>query len=252
MIPNDPEHSPETAPILIPEIPVPARKQPFWDYVDLFFVISLCLPALFIAALLVKGLSGLLPGGRPLQGLIGQLIAYGLIFGSLYAVLHFRYRQPFWRSLGWKVQPLPMIACLFAGPPLALAIGWLGYILRAPVIETPFEEMLRDRTTLIVFSVFVVVIGPLCEELAFRGFMMPLLMRSFGALPGIVLTGALFGSLHGPEYSWSWQHVLLVGLAGTVFGWVRYKTGSTAAATFMHSTYNLMQLAAFLIQTSTR
>lgn len=252
MIPQGPEHLRDPEPVLIPEIPIPARKPPFWDYVDLFFVISLCLPALFIAALLVKGLSRILPAGRPLQGLIGQLFAYVLIFGALYAVLHFRYRQPFWRSLGWKVQFVPTVACLLGGPPLALAIGWLGYILRAPVIETPFEEMLRDRTTLIVFAVFVVAIGPLCEELAFRGFMMPLLMRSFGALPGIMVTGALFGSLHGPEYSWSWQHVLLVSVAGMVFGLVRYKTGSTAAAVFLHSTYNLMQLAAFLIQTGTR
>jgi len=238
--------------VLIPEIPAASGNPPFWDYVDLFFVISLCLQALFVAALLVKGLSGALPAGRPLQGLIGQLFAYALIFGALYAVLHFRYRQPFWRSLGWKVKVLPTLACLIAGPPLALAIGWLGYILRAPVIDTPFEEMLGDRTTLMVFAAFVVVIGPLCEELAFRGFMMPLLMRSFGALPGIVVTGALFGSLHGPEYSWSWQHVLLVSVAGMVFGWVRYKTGSTAAAVFLHSTYNLMQLTAFLIQTGTR
>lgn len=240
MIPNE-------APLFEQESLV--QRTPFWDYFDLLFVCSLILPSLFIAALTVKAISAINPLGKGLEALLGQSIAYILIFGSLYGVLHLRHRQPFWRSLGWKIEPRPLFASLAAGPPLALAIGWIGFILRAPIIQTPFQDMLQDRLTLILFSVFVVIIGPVCEELAFRGFLMPLLMRSFGAAIGIVLTGALFGALHGPEYSWSWRHILLVGSAGTVFGWVRYKTQSTAAAAFMHSTYNLMQLTAFLIQT---
>jgi len=247
MTPNDPEQFDQSAPF--PPAPVaPPARWPFWDYFDLFFVISIFLPSLFVAALLVRTISGFIPG-KPLQGLIAQLIAYALIFGALYAILHLRYRRPFWRSLGWRVDPRVAIACLFAGPPLALAIGWLGFVLRAPELETPFQEMLQNRATLFLFAVFVVIIGPLCEELFFRGFLMPLLMRSCGTPAGIVLTGVLFGSLHGPEYSWSWRHILLVAAAGTVFGWVRFRTGSTASAVFMHSTYNMMQLAAFLIQT---
>ena len=247
MTPNDPQQFDLAAPAP-PEPITPAPKWPFWDYFDLLFLTSLFLPSLFVAALLVKAVFWFI-SGRPLQGLIAQLIAYALIFGALYAILHLRYHQPFWRSLGWKVEPRTAIACLFAGPPLALAIGWLGFILRAPELETPFQEMTQDRVTLFVFAVFVVIIGPLCEELAFRGFLMPLLMRSCGNSAGIILTSLLFGSLHGPEYSWSWRHMLLVATAGCVFGWVRFRTGSTAAAVFMHSTYNMMQLAAFLIQT---
>jgi membrane protease YdiL (CAAX protease family) len=108
--------------------------------------------------------------------------------------------------------------------------------------------MLENRPTLMLFAIFVVLLGPLCEELAFRGFLMPLLMRSLGPAAGIVGTGALFGCLHAPEYSWSWRHVLLITVAGSTFGWVRYRTGSTAASTFMHASYNLTQLAAFLAQ----
>jgi membrane protease YdiL (CAAX protease family) len=111
--------------------------------------------------------------------------------------------------------------------------------------------MLDNRPTLILFSIFVVILGPLCEELAFRGFLLPLFVRSLGAAAGIMVTGLLFGCLHAPEYSWSWRHVLLVSLAGSVFGWVRYKTGSAAASTYMHSTYNLTQFAAFVAQSRT-
>jgi membrane protease YdiL (CAAX protease family) len=38
----------------------------------------------------------------------------------------------------------------------------------------------------------------------------------------------------------------LVGLAGAAFGFVRYKTGSTAAATILHSCFNLTQFLAYL------
>jgi membrane protease YdiL (CAAX protease family) len=112
----------------------------------------------------------------------------------------------------------------------------------------PFRQMLGNRPTIILFSIFVVILGPLAEELAFRGFLMPLLIRSFGPILGIVGTGVLFGALHAYEYSWSWRHVVLITAAGTTFGWVRYKTGSIAASIFMHATYNLTQLAAFFAQ----
>lgn len=231
--------------------PAPSPQPPFWSYVDLAFFVSLLLPSLLVAALLVKAFSSFVPFGKPFQALLGQLIAYGLIFGSLYFLLRLRYGQPFWRSLGWTIPVAGVTASFMAGPVLAITIGLLGNVLRTPEIALPFQQMLDNRATVILFAIFVVILGPLCEELAFRGFLMPLLMRSFGAAAGIIATGILFGALHGPEYGWHWQHALLISTAGMVFGWVRFKTGSTAAAAIMHSTYNLTQLAAFLVQNRT-
>ena len=236
------------------EVPPPTSHPPppFWDYQDLGLFISLCFPSLLISILLLRALSGVIPYGKPFQGLLAQLIWYALVFGSLYALLRLRYQQPFWRSLGWKMLPFSTTAmCFVAGPFLAVAIGYLGYLLRTPEISLPFQQMLDNRPTVLLFSIFVVILGPLCEELAFRGFLLPLFVRSLGAATGIIVTGLLFGCLHAPEYSWSWRHVLLVSLAGGVFGWVRYRTGSTAAATYMHSTYNLTQFAAFVAQSRT-
>jgi len=224
-------------------------RTPFWNYLDLAFFISLGFPALLIAAFVVRGFGGPLHLGKPMQGLLAQLIWYSIIFSSLYGLLRLRYNEPFWRSLGWKILPAPGTLLTFlAGPALAITLGYVGYLLRAPEVKLPFEQMLEDRPTTILFAVFVVILGPLCEELAFRGFLMPLLMRSLGAVPGIVATSLLFGGVHAYEYAWSWRHVLLISTAGMVFGWVRYRTGSTAASTFLHSTYNLTQFAAFMVQ----
>jgi membrane protease YdiL (CAAX protease family) len=253
MTPYDPE---STVPSPEPQAPSPQQpetrnQKPFWTYLDLAFFTSLLLPSLFLAALIVKVMSPVLPFGSPFQALLGQLIAYAFIFASLYFLIHLRYGQPFWRSLGWTFPLAAVTASFFAGPLLAISVGLLGNVLRTPEIPLPFQDVLQNRPTVVMFAIFVVIFGPLCEELAFRGFLMPLLVRSFGPATGIIATGLLFGSLHAPEYGWHWQQAVLISVAGMVFGWVRLRTGSTAAAAFMHSTYNLTQLAAFLAQNRT-
>lgn len=210
--------------------------------------LAFAFPALIIAATVVRVIPGARTYGTAFQGLLAQLIWYLLVFGVLYLMLRTRYDRPFWRSLGWHFPFRGMAVTLFGGPLLAFGIGYVGYILRTPNVPTPFGQMIANRPTFVLFAIFVVIIGPLCEELAFRGFLMPLLIRSFGAAAGIIVTGALFGFLHAPEYAWSWRHVLLITSAGCAFGYVRYKSGSTAASTCMHSAYNLTQFAAFLGQ----
>ena len=246
--PESPAPSPEFP---VPQAPIPNPQSPFWGYLDLGFFLSLLLPCLFTGLILARALSPVVPFGKPFQALLGQLIAYALIFTSLYLLIHLRYGEPFWKSLGFTF-PLSAIATSFlAGPLLAIALGLLGNILRTPEIELPFQQMFQNRPTVIAFAIFAIILGPLCEEIAFRGFLMPLLIRSLGPAAGIIVTGFLFGSLHGPEYGWHWQHALLISVAGMVFGWVRYRTGSTTAAVFIHSSYNLTQFAAFLAQNRT-
>ena len=130
---------------------------------------------------------------------------------------------------------------------LAMLVGMLGTLFRTPVIETSLKKLIQDRLSLVLFGIFSMIIGPVCEELAFRGFLMPLLVRSFGPVAGIVGAAVPFALLHGDQYSWTWQYIVLVALAGVVFGWVRYRTGSTMASALMHSTYNATFYAAYVI-----
>jgi len=73
---------------------------------------------------------------------------------------------------------------------------------------------------------------------------------AFGAVAGILATAALFGAMHAPEYHKVWQYAVLIGGAGAVFGYVRYRTGSTASSTFMHIGYNLIQFVAMWVRSS--
>jgi len=126
----------------------------------------------------------------------------------------------------------------------------LGVLLRAPAIPTPVESLISGRGSLFLVAFFAVVLGPLFEELLLRGFLLPLLQRVLGPWPAIALAAVGFSLLHGAQYKWSWQDLLLIGVAGVAFGYARYKTGSTAAAALLHGGYNLSFFAGYLIQSS--
>ncbi len=247
MIPSD---SPQT---LIPGpqslAPVPEPRSPFWDYNDLFFFIVLGVTSLAVSLVVGLAFSKI---ALPFRLVLVQTLWYALAFASLKAILLLRYERPFWQSLGWRTISFRTAAgAILAGPILVIALGLLQFKLRAPEIESPFGQMLGSRSTIALFGILAVILGPIAEELAFRGFLMPLMIRSLGAAGGIAVTGFLFGSLHGYQYQWAWQYMLLLSLVGCVLGWTKYKTQSTLASALMHSAFNLTQFAALLAQQRT-
>jgi membrane protease YdiL (CAAX protease family) len=232
-----------------PEIPRPSC--PFWDYQDLFLFIGAALPSLLAATLLVRSLfSGFaLPGrGKTPELLAAQFLWYGFCFGFLYLLLRLKYDRPFWESLAWVRFGERFWRRAGSGALLALALAVAGAVLRTPDLDMPMKRLLSDRTSLLLVGLAAATVGPVCEELIFRGFLMPLLVRSLGCWPGIVLSALPFALLHGPQYAWSWRHVLLIVVAGVAFGWMRQRTGSTAAATVMHASYNGTFFLAFVLQ----
>jgi membrane protease YdiL (CAAX protease family) len=226
------------------------RESVFWDYQDLLMFVAAFFPALLGAGLFVGVLFrgfGLPGAGKASQLLAAQFLGYALWFGFLYLILRLKYDCPFWESLGWVRFREGLGQHVASGVALALALGILGALLRTPDLDTPMKRLMSDRLSVILIGVAAATVGPLCEELAFRGFVQPILVRSLGAAPGIFLTALPFALLHGPEYAWSWRHVLLIATAGCSFGWMRYRTGSTAAAAVMHAAYNSTFFAAMLI-----
>jgi membrane protease YdiL (CAAX protease family) len=229
----------------------PRREYPFWEYKDLILFFGVSLPSLVMAALLVRGARAVLPAlpaSKALDVLLVQFLGYAFLFVALYLLLRIRYDRPFWSSLAWEGSSKAIGVAFFGGPVVAIVVAAVGLLLDPPKVNVPMEELLRDRLSIALVGLFATTLGPVCEELAFRGFLQPLLTRTFGAVVGVVLAALPFTLLHGPQYGWSWQHVLPVGLAGLSFGIVRYVTGSTAAATAMHATYNLTVFSAAVLQ----
>ena len=65
--------------------------------------------------------------------------------------------------------------------------------------------------------------------------------------PRFVLSALPFALLHGPQYAWSWRHLVLITVAGVAFGYARYRSGSTAAAAIVHAAYNTTFFLAFVL-----
>lgn len=222
---------------------------PFWDYQDLALFAGAALPALgasSIAVALVRRMSGEFHT-KAMEVLVLQCVAYVLWFLALYGLFHFKHGRPFWESLAWSGPIRPILGSMAIGPVVAIAVAVAGYRLATPAVDNAFQDLLTDRVSVVVMGVLFTTLGPLAEELAFRGFLLPLISRSLGPAAGITLAAAPFALLHGPQYGWSWRHMMLIGLAGVAFGWARFRTGSTAAAAAMHASYNLTFFAGFLI-----
>jgi membrane protease YdiL (CAAX protease family) len=224
------------------------REPAFWTWEDVALSAGLYLPSVLIAFLLFRALPIALPT-KAAQALAPQFFASLIWFGGLYGMLWMRYQRPLLRAFGWSIPRGPGIALsLFGGPILAIFVSILGLILKTPDVQNPIKDWLNDPASLALTAVFAVLLAPLFEEMMFRGFILPLAIRSLGVAAGIVMTAIPFALMHGPQYGWSWRHLLLLAAAGSAFGWIRHFTGSTAAALITHSAYNLTFLAAYLSQ----
>lgn len=90
------------------------------------------------------------------------------------------------------------------------------------------------RLVLVVFALVVMVGAPIVEELFFRGLFFGAVRKAgASAVWTVVITAVVFAGFHLEPFRF---FVLLP--TGLVLGWVRWKTGSTAAAMLTHGLVN--------------
>jgi membrane protease YdiL (CAAX protease family) len=81
--------------------------------------------------------------------------------------------------------------------------------------------------------VSILWIQAIIEEVAWRGFLLPRLMRALGPWPGLVVHGLVWGLCYSPLFAVagasvgrSLTYVVTCGLLGIVLGWIRLSTRS--------------------------
>lgn len=198
---------------------------------------------------------------QPVVSIGSTVIAYGLILFFLYMTLAVLQEQAFWTSLGWrKIQPQlatwpknPLVY-FFAGGVLSLLVALATSVVHAPE-DTPIEQVFHHRKTAMLFLTVAVLIAPLVEETIFRGYLYPLFVRIISAVlrwrgledapalrsgifSSILLTGILFGLMHGPQLGGAKSLIAVLIVVGIIFTIVRAQTGSTLASFMMHLGYN--------------
>jgi len=109
-----------------------------------------------------------------------------------------------------------------------------------PPENVPIEELFKYKNTAMMFMAMAVLVAPLVEETVFRGYLYPLFAKSLGVATSIVITGILFGLMHGAQLGWTWGLVTVLVVVGIVFTFVRARTGSVFASFLLHLGYNSM------------
>lgn len=152
-------------------------------------------------------------------------------------------------------RPGPVAAYALAPP----AAGWrayaagVGLIAAFQAIATSLEftfvpnDMIRDlkpfldlaRSPWWVLGLLVIGIGaPLSEELLFRGLLLPALAKSrLGFAGAAIVSSTLWTSLHA---NYSLTGLAEVFIAGLLFSWLLWRTGSLRVTILCHGIYNAL------------
>jgi membrane protease YdiL (CAAX protease family) len=245
--------------LTLPAVPaapdvIPARvgENPVWSGWDVLVIAILTLGVILatqlITVLLARELihprqSFLDLAQKPSLALLSEFLAYLVVGIYMFLLLEGKYRTPFWPAIRWNWPDTAGLSVTGIGV-LMLGFDALGKFLPMPK-TTPFDQFFGRPTDAYLTAAFAITLGPLMEELFFRGFLYPIIARRMGAVWGIILTALPFGLMHYAQYR-SWAAVLIIVLVGAVLTAVRAVTKSVASSFLAHVGYNgtLMLLAA--------
>ncbi len=184
-----------------------------------------------------------------------NVLWYALLFLFLYVTLAVLRDVPFWRSLGWrKLNANPTAGSgspwmyFFSGCGLAIFVALASYNMKN-TDHLPIREIFKNRSGAFLLMTMAVFVAPLVEETVFRGYLYPLFAKSLGVLPGILITGVLFGLMHGSQLGWTFRLVALLTLVGVIFTFARARTGTVLASFLLHLGYNSMIAITSIIAT---
>ena len=98
----------------------------------------------------------------------------------------------------------------------------------------------------ILFMLSLVLIGPLVEELIFRGILLSALLRHMRTIWAILLSSTVFALVHLPGLNFLWYALPNLALLGVASAWLRLRAGSIWPSVIMHGTNNLLAVIAWL------
>jgi len=253
-----------------------------WSWVHLvFFAVfafgSIIVIEVFLAVYLAAGqrvqakdLEQLLQS-KPELAVGFNVVWFLLIFLFLYVTLALLRGRPFWPTLGWRrlgtnpAAPTNPWIYFAGGICLAILVAVVSARIKTPE-HMPIQDLFKNRTSALLLMGMAVLVAPLVEETVFRGYLYPLfasttsrVAKFFGADPiraveagtavAIVVTGTLFGFLHGSQLGWTRALVIMLSAVGIIFTFARARAGTVVASFLLHLGYNSMIAFSAIIST---
>jgi membrane protease YdiL (CAAX protease family) len=237
--------------------------QTSWGWLDLILLLVVTIGATLLAGMAVsmafyaRGVTRaqLQDSGmeRSLWILITQVGVFAGVLGYLWISVAISQRRPFWQTTGWR--PLEMgrwpkgvvySAYILGGGLLCFMVSVISDVYGTQK-ELPIQEMFQDRRSALLFVTLAVLLAPLIEETIFRGYIYPVVARTFGMGLGVLLTGTLFGLMHAQQLWGGWVQIAMLVMVGIFFTYARAMTRSVVASYLLHLGYNSFMAVGFLI-----
>jgi len=226
---------------IVPSTPGPLDERDIkWGLSDLFKLVGVFFAALMVLAIVGQRLDTL--SGRGLIYIVlAQKVATvvallwfnkrGLWPGLKYFRLEWQhFRMHFLTGVAWgficKFIPSLVVLLIIRINP----VSWQS--------NNPLQGMELTSIAWLVLALDIGVVGPLVEEIFFRGLLYGFLRKKVGVWKAVFISSALFGVAHGLG-----PIGLVTALAGVGFALVYENTGSLAPAVIAHMLGNLLPVA---------
>jgi membrane protease YdiL (CAAX protease family) len=222
------------------------RENPPWNGWDvarigllMFVVPYLLIPFAGLAAqrLFYRSLPWITVAQKPWLALSTQFIWYAVVAVYMIVFVEGRFHQSFWEAVRWNWPPRRNWPFLVLLGMILVSLQSLVRFFHVPK-HMPMEEFLSTPIAAFMTGVLAISLGPLMEELFFRGFLYPVVARRFGVISGVVATSIAFGFIHAAQLAFAWGLVFIIFLVGAVLTIVRAKTRSVGSSLLVHVAYN--------------
>jgi membrane protease YdiL (CAAX protease family) len=141
---------------------------------------------------------------------------------------------------------------------LALAVGVAAPLLGGPLTHwlahgrelTQDIQQLGANTPLdlrIPLALLVVSLGPLVEELLFRGVLLAALTPRWSLGWAVAISSLLFALIHLPGLQFQWYALLDLLLLAAALAWLRLRAGSIWPAVLAHGVNNLLGVLGWFV-----
>ena len=219
-----------------------------------------------VAGLVASVVAGVVFGGDPYDPdalfwlvIPGQNLGH---IGTLVLIARHRGQPGLADSLGFVVEPR-QARWVLAGAASMIPLGFLASALRdmlgvdadAPQVIVEAASQVRGTVTVAAVAIGVVIMGPVAEELLYRGLALRTALQG-GRSPAVAVTvsAIVFTLAHLADpalYSAAGGVTLVVLFVfGLFLGVLRIRKGNLGACIFAHSGFNLMTLVLLFFYTS--
>ena len=254
----------------------PARHIPHLGHALLFF--SMAWMALTVCVVLLLAMAHIHTEeglkARPGLALAGQALSYVVTLAIASAIFPRMWERTFPQGIQWNALAVRRwwYWILGGGILMSGAAQFALHFVATPK-HSPLDQLLRTTHGAWLMTAFGVLLAPLAEEIAFRGFLLRAIAIAYDWLalertpaglarwqsttlnsgPALmfatIFSSVPFALLHAGQLDHAWGALGILYGVSLLLSIVRIRMHSVAASTLMHATYNLTVFIALFIST---